>query len=169
MGKYETKNVGQWEIAQRIFFWNRSILKIRPTLALFNYIRAAGQQPRVGPTGSRVKSVRKKGQCVFRAFQGLWRAPRIFFHTVHTWNWITKKFLMKNLVWALRSIHLKSKKFWESGPTSFCRPDFPNRQCREGSLYTPSREQKYTFSEHAKHLYRARKQICCARMAMETS
>ena len=28
---------------------------------------------------------------------------------------------------------------------------------------------KYTFSEHAKHLYRARKRVCRARMALETS
>ena len=34
------------------------------------------------------------------------------------------------------------------------------------SLYTPSRERKYTFSEYAKHLYRARKRVCCARSAL---
>ena len=28
---------------------------------------------------------------------------------------------------------------------------------------------KYTFSEHAKHLYRARKRVCRVRMALETS
>ena len=34
---------------------------------------------------------------------------------------------------------------------------------------SPSREWKYTFSEHAKDLYRARKRVCRARMALETS
>ena len=37
------------------------------------------------------------------------------------------------------------------------------------SLYTPSRERKYTFSEYAKHLYRARKRVCRARTVLKTS